>query len=157
MSFFKTKVRRIRFYWRLSTAYANKYKIRFLAILAFFVIIFISLTSIFPSISQKNVVNIGFIGNYTLDSIPSQILSLSTNSLISVDESGKPFPSLVSNWTISEDNKTYVLFLKENVKWHDGTDLDAREISVALSNVNLTAINSKALRFELENPLSSFL
>lgn len=157
MSFIKTKVRRVRFYWRLSKAYLNKYKLRLIGLLALFVLIFILSTSIFPSISQKNVVNIGFIGNYTLDSIPSHILSLATDSLISTDESGKPIPSLVSNWTISEDSKTYILFLKENAKWHDGTDLDAREISVALSNVNLTALNNKALRFELENPLSSFL
>lgn len=157
MLLIKTKIRRIRFWWRLTSAYIHKYKLRFFLFLSFVISIIFTFTNVFPSLSQKNVVNIGFIGNYTLDTVPSQILTLATHSLISTDESGKPQPSLASSWTVSEDNKTYVLFLKENIKWHDGTDLDAKEISVALSNVKLTAINNKALSFELSNSLASFL
>ncbi len=157
MPFLKVKIRRIRFWWRLTNAYINKYKIRAIAVLASTILILFILSSIFPVISQKNIVNIGYVGNFTLDTIPSEILSLATDPLILTDESGKPKPSLASNWTVSEDSKTYVLFLKDNVKWHDGSDLDAEQISVALSNVKLTAINNKAIQFELANPLSSFL
>lgn len=157
MPFLKLNLRRLRFWWRLTRAYVNKYKIRAIVLIGLIILSFLVLSSIIPSISQKNTVNIGFVGNYALDSIPSDILSLATDSLILTDESGRPKPSLASNWTVSEDNKTYVLFLKDNIKWHDESDLDARQISVAISNVNLTAINNKALRFELTNPLSSFL
>lgn len=157
MPFFKKKIRKVRFWWRLTQAYFSKYKTRSLIVFfALFVIIF-TLTNVFPSISQKNVVNIGIVGNYTLENIPSQILALATDPLIATDESGRPKPALASSWTISEDNKSYVLFLKENIKWHDGSDLDARKISIALNNVNITALNNKALKFELTSPLSSFL
>lgn len=157
MSIFKTKIRRIRFWWRLTKAYINKYRLRILlsvAVVSFVIFIF---ANVLPFFSQKNVVNIGFVGNYSLENIPSNILALATDSLIEISEDGKPKPSLASNWTVSEDHKTYVLFLKDNVKWHSETDLDAREISIAISNVNLVALNNKALKFELTNPLSSFL
>lgn len=157
MPFLKLNLRRLRFLWRLTKAYVNKYKTRAFALLVFIILGFLILSNVIPSISQKNTVNIGFVGSYTLDKIPSEILSLATDSLISIDETGKPKPSLASNWTVSEDNKTYVLFLKDNIKWHDGSDVDARQISVALSNVKLTAVNNKAIQFELANPLSSFL
>lgn len=157
MPFMKLKLRRIRFWWRLTKAYVNKYKIKAIAAFTIIILTLFAFSNVYPLISQQNTVNIGFVGNYTLDSIPSDILSLATDSLILTDESGRPKPSLASNWTVSEDNKSYVLFLKDNIKWHDGSDLDARQISVAISNVNLTAINNKALRFELTNPLSSFL
>lgn len=157
MPFFKNKIRKVRFWWRLIEAYFSKYKTRFLiGILALFLVLF-ALTSLFPSISQKNVINIGVVGNYTLETIPSQVLILATDPLIGTDEFGRPKAALASSWTISQDNKSYVLFLRDNVKWHDGSDLDAQKISIALNNVNITALNNKALKFELASPLSSFL
>src|SRR3989344_5826233 len=115
MPHLKVKIRRVRFLWRLTKAYFNKYKFRVVLTLAALIFILLILNFIFPSISQKNTINIGIVGNYTLDKIPAEILSLATDSLISTDQSGKPKPLLASNWTISEDNKTYVLFLKDNV------------------------------------------
>ena len=153
----RSKIRRIKFWWRLTQAYFQKYKLRVgLTILGFFLTIII-LSRLYPTISQKNILNIGIVGSYTIETIPSQILSLATQPLISIDETGQPQPALAQNWTISDDGKTYVVFLKDNIKWHDQTDVDTRQISIAISNVKITYLNNKALKFDLENPLTSFL
>lgn len=98
----------------------------------------------------------GYVGVYKLENIPSDILTLATGSLISQDETGKPIPSLASHWQVSEDGKTYIVFLKDNLTWHDETPVDAKDISIAISNVQITALNNKAIEFILPNPISSF-
>ncbi len=112
---------------------------------------------ILPALSQSNTVNIGYVGNYTINSLPSGALSLATKTLVTVDDSGKPTPSLASHWTISPDGKTYVVFLKDNLKWHDGSSVNAQDITIAISNVRVSALNNKAIEFRLPNPISSFI
>jgi len=96
------------------------------------------------------------VGTYTLDSIPSQILSLATESLISTGKDGKPQPNLASHWIVSDDGKTYIVYLKDNLKWHDDSPVSARDISIAISDVKINAINNKTLEFKLPNPISFF-
>lgn len=99
---------------------------------------------------------IGYVGVYNLETIPTQVLTLATQSLIAADPSGKPQPSLASHWIVSDDGKTYVVFLKDNLKWHDTTNLDAKDISIAIQDVQITALNNKAIEFRLPNPIASF-
>lgn len=157
MSNFKAKIRRVKFWWRLTRAYLSKYKLRLLILAIILSTAIISALNLYPFISQKNVLNFGIVGTYTIETIPANILSLATQPLIATDQSGKPQPALVKNWTISDDNKSYILFLRDDIKWHDETEVDARQISVAIRNVNITYLNQKALKLDLENPLASFL
>lgn len=157
MSFFKIKIRRVRFWWRLTLAYIRRYSWQMAVTLAAFFALAFFATKVLPSVSQANTVNIGYVGNYTINTLPSTALSLATKTLISVDKSGRPTPSLASHWTISPDGKTYVVFLKDNLLWHDGTSVSAKDISIAISNVQISALNNKAIQFQLPNPISSFL
>ncbi|OGD84338.1 hypothetical protein A2165_00080 [Candidatus Curtissbacteria bacterium RBG_13_40_7] len=152
----KILLRRLRFWWNISGAYIFRYKLRILIILLILVLSGIITKQIWPKISQKNLVTIGYVGNYTLENIPTQILSLATQSLISVDENGRPEASLAANWTVSEDGKTYVVFLKDNLFWHDESPVNAKDISIAINGVQITAINNKAIEFRLPNPIISF-
>lgn len=153
----KQKVRRIRFWWRLLLAYAKHYRLYALASAASVLLLLYFVFKIYPSITQRNTINIGYVGNYTIKTLPSEALSLATKTLISIDNSGKPQPSLVSHWTVTPDGKTYVVFLKDNLKWHDDTAVSAKDISIAISGVEINALNNKAIEFRLPNPISSFL
>ena len=157
MPFAPTKVRRLKFWWNLTFAYIKRYRLRIGIFIVIFITASISLFKIIPTIFRNNVVSIGYVGNYSLDTLPSQVLSLATQSLVSADEAGKNIPSLASNWTISEDGRTYVIFLKDNLYWHDSSLVSASDISIAISNVEINALNNKAIQFKLPNPTASFL
>jgi len=152
----KVLFRRMRFWWHILTAYSNRYKLWFLAITLIISLSFLTINKLWYKISKNNTVSIGYVGVYSLESLPTDVLSLATQSLISKDKEGNPTPSLASYWTVSEDGKTYVVFLKDNLKWHDSTVVDAKDISIAIKAVKIAALNNKTLEFKLPNPIASF-
>ena len=156
MLFFKAKVRRIKFWWNLSFAYVSRYKLWLLSILVVFFSLIFAFYKILPIILRTNVVALGYVGVYSVDSIPTEVLQLATQSLTSGGRDGKPIPSLAANWQVSEDGKTYVVFLKDNLVWHDNSPVLAKDISIAISNVQIHALNNKAIEFKLPNPIASF-
>ncbi|OGE10865.1 hypothetical protein A3A60_02700 [Candidatus Curtissbacteria bacterium RIFCSPLOWO2_01_FULL_42_26] len=152
----KAKIRQIKFWWHLIGAYIARYKLRLISLFLVIIIVIVLAIKIWPLVTRSNVVSIGYVGSYTIENIPSLVLSLATNSLISYDESGKPAASLASNWTVSDDGKTYIVFLKDNLRWHDYSAVTAQSISIAITDVEINAINNKTLEFKLPNPISSF-
>lgn len=50
------------------------------------------------------------------------------DSLVGKAEGGKFVPWLATAWSISPDGKTYVFKLRDDVKFHDGTPLDAEAV-----------------------------
>ncbi|MBM7279228.1 ABC transporter substrate-binding protein [Gordonia rubripertincta] len=50
------------------------------------------------------------------------------DNLVSLDDNGSPVPWLATSWEISPDRKTYTFRLKPDVKFSDGTDLDAAAV-----------------------------
>lgn len=105
---------------------------------------------------RTNLITLGYVGVYTIETIPTEVLSLATQSFVSSGSDGKPIPSLASHWTVSDDGKTYVVFLKDNLKWHDESPVSAKDISIAITGVQITALNNKAIEFKLPNPIASF-
>lgn len=152
----KASSRRIRFWLQLIKAYILRYRYPFLVSLLTFLVIAYTAFRLWPKITRSNIVTIGYVGSYTLETIPAEVLNLATQSLITVDESGRPIPSLASHWTVSDDGKTYIVFLKDNLVWHDGTQVDAKDITIAIENVKISALNNKAIEFKLPNPIASF-
>ena len=49
------------------------------------------------------------------------------DTLFAMDENFEPQPQMVDKWTVSADNKTWTFTLREGLKWHDGTDVTARD------------------------------
>src|SRR3989344_3868626 len=154
---YKVPARRFKFWVSIFGAYINRYKFWILLFFVFISAATLGFKTFWQRISQTNVLSIGYVGTYKLENIPTNVLALATDSLVKVDKSGKPQPAMASHWTTADDGKKYIVFLKDNLKWHDDTQVDAKDISLAVSGVSITALNNKAIEFDLKTPLVSFL
>lgn len=56
-----------------------------------------------------------------------------SDNLVARTEDGKIVPWLATSWTISDDRKVYIFEIKPNVKFTDGTPLDAQAVA---ENIN---------------------
>ncbi|WP_439402406.1 ABC transporter substrate-binding protein [Bradyrhizobium sp. DASA03068] len=66
-----------------------------------------------------------------------------SDNLVARHEDGKILPWLAESWTISDDKKVYTFEIKPNVKFTDGTALDAQAIA---DNINGWLSNDPDLR-----------
>ncbi|MGO4706916.1 ABC transporter substrate-binding protein [Microvirga sp. 2MCAF38] len=62
--------------------------------------------------------------------------------LTAVDKDLKVNPSLAESWTVSPDGKTYTFKLRPNVKFHDGSAMEAKDVVSTIRRVQSTAIAS---------------
>lgn len=54
-------------------------------------------------------------------------------TLVDVDENGKPLPALAERWEVSDDGKVWRFFVRPGVVFHDGSKLTAESIAHALN------------------------
>ena len=68
--------------------------------------------------------------------------------LVEFDSNMKIHPVLAKSWEISEDGKVYTFYLNENIKFHDGTDLDSSAVKKSLEFI----IDSKSRKASIFSP-----
>src|SRR3990167_8134162 len=71
----------------------------------------------FPFLSKQT---IGYTGAYTVDDMPSSILSKVSKGLTKVSDDGRITPDIASSWKIEDNGKKYTFFLKKNLYFTDG-------------------------------------
>lgn len=94
------------------------------------------------------------------------------DKLVDMDENGKIVPMLAEKWDISDDKKTYVFKLRQGVKFHDGTDLNAEAVKFTfdrnmqkssvrrgeLAEVDkVSVVDTSTVKVELKQPFAPFL
>jgi len=101
------------------------------------------------------------------------LIELIYDGLYSIDGQGKLITSLAEKTEISEDGRTYIVFLKDNVYWHDGMPFTADDVIFTIETIQDPRIRSPlrlnwggviveklgthVVRFNLKNPYQPFL
>lgn len=101
-----------------------------------------------------NVLRIGLIGTYQTHDIPPEVISLASESLVSIDENGRVKGNLVSGWETNNDATIFKFKLKDNVSWIDGTVLKASDLEFAIPNTEISYPDDKTIQFKLKEPYS---
>ncbi|MFN8377093.1 MAG: peptide ABC transporter substrate-binding protein [Anaerolineae bacterium] len=136
-----------------------------------------------PTTARQGAYNEGLIGTVqrinpllaSLNPVDEALSSLIFEGLTSINEYGEPVPALADRWTISSDALEYVVFLREDVKWQDGTPFTAADVLYTTSllsdpefpgdpalgafwrTVEVQQLSDYVVRFRLAQPLGSFL
>lgn len=94
------------------------------------------------------------------------------DKLVDLDGEGKIVPMLAERWTVSEDQKTYTLFLRKGVKFQDGTPFDAKAVEFNLLRgqektslrrnelkyvSKITVVDEHTIKLDLSTPFAPFL
>ncbi|MBO0993412.1 ABC transporter substrate-binding protein [Bacillus sp. SD088] len=53
--------------------------------------------------------------------------------LVDINEAGEPIPGLAEEWDVSEDGLTYIFYLRDDLKFDDGTPLTAEDVEFTLT------------------------
>jgi peptide/nickel transport system substrate-binding protein len=95
------------------------------------------------------------------------------SGLLKYDKNLGIVPDIANKYEISEDQKTYTFYLKDNIKWHDGEKLTASDVIFTIKSiqdsdfkspyyrsfagVNVEIIDDYSLKFILQEPYAAFL
>lgn len=59
------------------------------------------------------------------------------NGLVGLDQNADPVPELAEKWRISGDGKVYTFYLRQDVRWHDGTPFTAADVKFTFEEMLL--------------------
>lgn len=103
----------------------------------------------------------------------ADIASIIYSGLFSYDAQGQLQPNLADHYDVSNDGMIYTVTLKDNVKWHNGQSLTAKDVEFTFNivkdpayksplrqnwqGVDVVAIDERTLVFSLKKPYFGFL
>jgi peptide/nickel transport system substrate-binding protein len=108
-----------------------------------------------------------------LSDVDSDLTQLVFSSIFRYDGNQALQPDAITNYTISDDKKTYTFFLRHDVKWNDGQELTADDVLftigliqdplyqspllASLKGVTATKIDDHSFSLALKEPFAPFL
>lgn len=100
---------------------------------------------------------IGMVGAYTINDLPSAILSKISYGLTQAQDDGTVKPALASKWKIINDGKVYVFYLKRDVRFSDGSRVTSDNVDYGFTDVDIDRPNQDTIVFKLKDNYAPFL
>ncbi|HEX7017411.1 MAG TPA: ABC transporter substrate-binding protein [Patescibacteria group bacterium] len=128
-----------KYYWYL-TSYTRKHGlVVLLSIVAAIIVFSVFIPTIVTFIEQKPRVYIGVVGQYSLTNLPRPVKQLISYGLTSIEEDGSTSPAVAERWIVEDDGKSYRFVIKQNLLWHDGSQVQPSDIEYHLRDVEVIA------------------
>lgn len=105
--------------------------------------------------------------------VDRSLVEIIFSGLMKYDGQGRIVPDMAQSFEIKEDGKTYEVYLKENLQWHDGKPLAPDDVIFTLKTmqsadyksplrgnylgVEAEKIGENGIRFKLKDPYAGFL
>jgi peptide/nickel transport system substrate-binding protein len=123
---------------------------------------------------------IGKVGNLvpiflTQNQVDKDLRRLLFQKLIEIDASGAPQPEIAEKWDLSENKKEYTFYIKHNLKFSDGYELNAKDVKYtydtaiyladvreldtvgkAISGVSIELVDDYTVKFVLKEENATF-
>lgn len=141
---------------RLLIAFFSRFKLVLIISIVLGILAFSFLRFILPIFVSTKVENIGIVGRYTPDSLPTSILKMISTGLTNLNAQGIPEPSLASSWETKDEGKTWTFDLRGDRFWQDGKKVEAGELIFKFSDAKVSTPNKKTIVFTLQNAFSPF-
>jgi len=71
----------------------------------------------------------------TIELTASQVMEVVYDRLVYIDDEGLPQPWIAESWEISDDGKVITFKIREGMKFHDGTDVDANAVKFSYDRI----------------------
>jgi len=151
----KRFLRRIRFYTQLFRAFWQKRKK--IIILGFIIgiVTFFFIYKVF-NFPRENVQSVGLVGKFIVQELPYEIQKLVSAGLTEINEDGSVKPELAESWEIKNDGKEYWFKIKDSLFWQDKKPVTASDINLKFTDVAVTVVDKKTIKFLLKEPFSPF-
>lgn len=128
----------------------------FIGLAAFFILKY-GVNYFIPLLLFTNEEKIGIEGAYTVDNLPSEIVSKVSVGLTSLDKNYNVIPGIAKNWEIKDDGRTYIFYLKDNIFFSDKSKLTSSDIKYNFTDVITQTPNDSTIIFRLKSKYSPFL
>lgn len=98
----------------------------------------------------------GVVGTYTLKRLPPEVLGYISKGLVEIDPYGRPKPLIAESVEQSEEGKVFTVKLKQDIKWHNGSELVSQDLAYNLQEVIVERPDDHTLVFRLKEPFAPF-
>lgn len=147
---------KLRYYYRLVTAFLGKFKFILLLGIIIGILIFIAAQYFERFATGINTQRIGYVGRYRPDDLPDYVLYDIGDGLTSINEEGEVEPSIAKSWETTDKGKTWVFALTDDMKWQDDKDIKSEDINYDFSDVKIEKPDENTIIFNLEEPFTPF-
>lgn len=125
-------------------------------LIVFFGFFFLSTnyTSLFPVYKKTT---IGVVGAYTLDNLPPVVIEKLSRGLTKVEADGSITPNIAHSWESTDNGKTYIFKLHENIYFTNGIPVTSETIRSNYSDVTVEKPNKSTIVYKLKDSYAPFL
>ncbi len=143
-------IRRGRFFYWLLRELAQKYTKAVALGLIMGVALAIMLSRISQQVPLGTVERIGMVGEFTPSTLPLSIQKRISLGLTDIAPDGSAVPALATGWEATDSGKTFTFHLRDDLIWHDGKKVEAKDINYNIRMVTFSPIDPTTIRVSLE-------
>jgi peptide/nickel transport system substrate-binding protein len=124
------------------------------------------------NVAWRNPASLAWDLHTSSESFSRDILLSVLDTLVAYGENYAIVPSLAESWEISDDGKTYTFHLRRGIKFHDGSDFSAEDVTASLDRYlevggrkaqvaaqleSYAAVDDYTIEMKIAEPVVSFL